>query len=144
MKFKFKFTIGLNEIEIEGEAKDNKDLFRQVAFYNELPKIGPTGNTNLVLSHRQPKGFEYFSIIDKDAKQEFAFGSSKESGELFCKGWKPAYDAGDEQHRDPAPDLARNAKTVHVAKEIIKEEPITKKTDNPALDDVLSKYGLNK
>ena len=42
MKFKFKFQIGATEIEIESEANDNKEMFRKIAFYSELPKEGPT------------------------------------------------------------------------------------------------------
>ena len=157
MKFKFKFQIGATEIEIESEANDNKEMFRKIAFYSELPKEGPTGNKNLVLSHRTPKNFEYFSIIDKDAGKEFAFGTSKDSGELFCKGWKDAY-VENRVDRDSEPDLVRNSKAKHEAKEVIKEEEFvglkasverdlekTKPSVNKsAMNDVLAKYGLGK
>ena len=157
MKFKFKFNIGNTEVEIESEANDNKEMFRKIAFYSELPKEGPTGNKELVLSHRTPKNFEYFSIIDKAAGKEFAFGTSKDSGELFCKGWKDAY-VENRVDRDSEPDIVRNSKAIHEAKEIINEEfnglkgAIAKAseqakpapTSKSAMNDVLAKYGLGK
>ena len=157
MKFKFKVSIANVEVEIESEGKSNKDVLRQVAFYSELPKVGPTGNKNLILSHRTPKSFEYFSIVDKEAGKEFAFGTSKDSGELFCKGWKDAY-VENRVDRDSEPDLVRNSKAIHEAKEVIKEEEFvglkasverdlekTKPSVNKsAMNDVLAKYGLGK
>ena len=157
MKFKFKVNIANVEVEIESEGKSNKDVLRQVAFYSELPKEGPTGNKNLTLSHRTPKNFEYFSIIDKEAGKEFSFGTSKDSGELFCKGWKDAY-VENRVDRDSEPDLVRNSKAKHEAKEVIKEEEFvglkasverdlekTKPNVNKsAMNDVLAKYGLGK
>ena len=157
MKFKFKIDIAGVEVEIESEAESNKDVLRKVAFYSELPKEGPTGNKTLILSHRQPKGFEYFSIIDKEAGKEFAFGTSKDSGELFCKGWKDAY-VENRVDRDSEPDIVRNSKAIHEAKEIINEEfnglkgAIAKAseqakpapTNKSAMNDVLAKYGLGK
>ena len=164
MKFKFKFQIGATEVEIESEANDNKEMFRKIAFYSELPKEGPTGNKDLVLSHRTPKNFEYFSIIDKEAGKEFAFGTSKDSGELFCKGWKDAY-VENRVDRDSEPNLVANSKAIHEAKEIIRDEefvglkgaitralePVKKiqeeakpSVNKSAMNDVLAKYGLGK
>ena len=155
MKFKFKVNIADVEVEIESEAKNNKEILRQVAFYSELPKEGPTGNKDLVLSHRTPKGFEYFSIIDKDAGKEFAFGTSKDSGELFCKGWKDAY-VENRVDRDSEPNIVMNSKAVHEAKEVMKEEEFVglkasverdlekNKPANKSMNDVLAKYGLGK
>ena len=164
MKFKFKIIIANVEVEIESEGKSNKDVLRQVAFYSELPKVGPTGNKNLVLSHRTPKNFEYFSIIDKEAGKEFSFGTSKDSGELFCKGWKDAY-VENRVDRDSEPNLVANSKAIHEAKEIIRDEefvglkgaitralePVKKiqeeakpSVNKSAMNDVLAKYGLGK
>ena len=95
----------------------------------------------MVLSHRTPKNFEYFSIIDKEAGKEFSFGTSKDSGELFCKGWKDAY-VENRVDRDSEPDLAVNAKAIHEAKEVIREE--VPSSNKKSMNDVLAKYGLGK
>ena len=136
MKFKFKFNIGHNEIEIEDDVKDNKELLKKLAFYSELPSEGPTGNKDLLISHRTPKNYEYFSIIDIKAEKEFRFGSKQDTGELFAKGWSDAYRGAP---REESPDLALNAKAIHDSKEVMrKEEP------QGALNEVLNKYGLGK
>ena len=139
MKFRTKIVIGNQEIEIEDEAVNNKDLLKKVSFFSNLPKEGPTGNKNLIISHRTPKNYEYFSIIDEEAKKEFKFGTKQDSGELFPKGWEDLYVGG--IPREESPDLVQNAKAVHKAKEVMKEEEKPASND---LNDVLAKYGIGK
>ena len=46
--FTLRSQIGATEIELESEANDNLEMFRKISFYSELPKEGPTFNSNLV------------------------------------------------------------------------------------------------
>ncbi len=68
------------------------ELFAQIAeaqsVFDAESKCGMCGNTDLKLSHRQPKGFDYYEIVccNQECNAKFQFGQSKEDkGALFPK-----------------------------------------------------------
>lgn len=97
MNLTFSFKIGNTDFTIQSEVASPIDFFKAVSFYQELPQVGPNGETDLQIRHRTTKeGYEYFSIVCPSAGMEYKFGQSKEQkGGLFSKGWAPAYSAGD-------------------------------------------------
>lgn len=97
MLFELKIIVGTQEVTIREETENHAKFFEKIAFFSSLPKTGPTGSKNLRFSHRRTKeGYDYYSIIDDDAKQELKFGQSKDApGTLFTKGWEPAYTPDD-------------------------------------------------
>lgn len=92
MKIERKLIIGKNEYTVTVEADKAIDFFKQMSFFDSLPQTGPNGETDLVLSYRTPKNYEYYSIVSQQAKMEFKFGQHKDRpGSLFAKGWEPLY-----------------------------------------------------
>lgn len=92
MNFTFKKKIGDTEFEFQESAADIKEFFRKVSFISELPSVGPNGETDLVVMHRTTKtGDEYFSLVSKEADQEFKLGQHKNAPTLFSKGWEALY-----------------------------------------------------
>lgn len=84
------------------DVSDVKQAFQFIAYAESVFKVDRCGNCesgNLRLAHRQPQGFDYYSIECQDCKHEFKFGTVKETGQLFPKGWEPPYegngDSGD-------------------------------------------------
>jgi len=68
------------------------ELFAQIAeaqsVFDAESKCGMCGGTDLKLSHRQPKGFDYFEIecCNQECRARFQFGQLKdEKGALFPK-----------------------------------------------------------
>ncbi len=98
MKVQFELTIGENRFTLIEEVETNADFFKKLHFYSTLPKVGPNGETDLVLTYRvAQKQYEYYSIVSQKAQQEFRFGQSKESkGQLFAKGWEALFVGEDE------------------------------------------------
>lgn len=94
MQVQFKLTIGENEFTLVENVDTHTDFFKKLHFYSTLPKVGPNGETDLVLTYRvAQKQYEYYSIVSQKAKQEFKFGQSKDAkGTLFSKGWEPLYE----------------------------------------------------
>lgn len=89
MKFRFTKVIGQTTFTFEDECKTPSEFFQKVVFYQQLPSVGPKGETDLILQHRKPKGFDYYSIESPKAGMEFMFGAIKdEQGVLYPKGWK--------------------------------------------------------
>ena len=127
MKFEFDLILGNKTIKIIDEAKTNKDMLKKLAFFSQLPETGPTGNKDLEIQYRTPKGFEYINIVDKEAKKQFSFGTVKETGELFGKGWTDLY----EGKLDKFEQVEEEPKQ--------QQQPVRQSTSTR---DVLSKYGL--
>jgi hypothetical protein len=104
MKVQFELTIGENKFTLIEDVENNADFFKKMSFYSSLPKVGPNGETDLVLQHRvAQKQYDYYSIVSKKADQEYKFGQSKETkGALFAKGWEPLFrsEAGEESSED--------------------------------------------
>jgi hypothetical protein len=99
MKVQFELVIGENKFTLSEDVENHSDFFKKLHFYSTLPKVGPNGETDLVLTYRvAQKQYEYYSIVSQKAQQEFKFGQSKESkGMLFAKGWEPLYKAENEE-----------------------------------------------
>lgn len=95
MQFEMKLKIGGKEITIRDEASSPADFIKKAAFYSSIPTTGPNGETDLVLTYRSPKGNDYYSIVSKEAGQEFKFGQFKDDkGALFAKDWEELYNYG--------------------------------------------------
>lgn len=93
MQVQFKLTIGENEFTLVENVESHSDFFKKLHFYSTLPKVGPNGETDLVLTYRvAQKQYEYYSIVSQKAQMEFKFGQSKDAkGTLFAKGWEPLF-----------------------------------------------------
>src|SRR6185436_20979988 len=95
MKVQFELVIGENKFTLTEEVESNADFFKKLHFYSTLPKVGPNGETDLVLTYRlAQKQYEYYSIVSQKAQMEFKFGQAKDNkGNLFAKGWEPLYNS---------------------------------------------------
>lgn len=102
MQVQFELVIGENKFTLIETVENNSEFFQKLHFYSTLPKVGPNGETDLVLTFRVAQGqYEYYSIVSKKAGQEYKFGQSKKNdGSLFGKGWEPLYSAGQEEGRE--------------------------------------------
>lgn len=98
MKVQFELVVGENKFTLIEDVDNNADFFKKLHFYSTLPKVGPNGETDLVLTYRvAQKKYDYYSIVSQKAKMEFKFGQSLENkGSLFAKGWEPLYEGNDE------------------------------------------------
>lgn len=98
MQVQFELTIGENKFTLTEEVENHIDFFKKLHFYSTLPKVGPNGETDLVLAYRvAQKKYDYFSIVSQKAQMEFKFGQSIDSkGTLFAKGWEPLFKAENE------------------------------------------------
>ena len=84
------------------DVTDVKQAFQFIAYVESIFGVDRCGNCesgNLQLSYRQPKGYDYYSVVCKDCHHEFKFGHVKESGRLFPKGWEPPF-SGDNDSND--------------------------------------------
>src|SRR5438270_6181492 len=93
LQVEYKFKLGEDEYTIHAEVKSQKDFFQAMSFYAGLPKTGPNGETDLKLTYRCVKEFEYYSIVSQEADQEYRFGQYKDQSGLFEKGWEPLFHA---------------------------------------------------
>lgn len=99
MQVQFELTIGNNKFTLIETVDSHTDFFKKLNFYSTLPKVGPNGETDLVLRHRlattkDRKKVDYYSIVSEKAKAEFKFGQSQTvNGGLFPKGWEPLFNA---------------------------------------------------
>lgn len=92
MQISFKKTIGNQEFTFTLVANTQKEFFEKVAFYASLPTTGPNGETDLVVTHRNPKGYNYYSIVSEKAGKELLFGQiNDQSQTLFAKDWQDLY-----------------------------------------------------
>jgi hypothetical protein len=104
MKVQFELVVGENKFTLVEDVDSHADFFKKLHFYSTLPKVGPNGETDLVLTYRvAQKQYEYYSIVSKKAGMEFKFGQAKDAkGTLFAKGWEPLYQAENEEDGDAA------------------------------------------
>lgn len=115
MNIQYKMTLGGDEFVITLDATDPKQVFEQVAFFSNLPKVGPNGETDLKLSYKKNSdGSEYYSVVSEKAGQEFRYGQKKVDGSLFPKGWEPLYgtqQSSDEDTKAPRKTLGSSRNT---------------------------------
>lgn len=104
MKVQFELTVGENKFTLIEDVESHTDFFKKMSFYSSLPKVGPNGETDLVIQHRvAQKQYDYYSIVSKKADQEYKFGQPKEAkGVLFPKGWEPIFHGEEGAAGDPA------------------------------------------
>jgi hypothetical protein len=80
--------------KIDLDVKDVKTAFSFLAYADSVfgtKRCGNCESDNLSLVHRQPQGFDYYSVRCNDCKHELKFGQQKEGGKLFPKGWEEPY-----------------------------------------------------
>lgn len=100
MQVKFKDA----NFEVTFEGKDCKDIFEQLANFQEVfghkTKDGGLGRYSV----RQDKeGNNYYELVDAKTKTRLQFGQRKKGGALFPKKWVPLYE---ENHNE---DEEKNA-----------------------------------
>lgn len=95
MQVQFEVTLGQNKFIITDQVESQIEFFEKLAFFSELPKVGPNGEDDLVLRVRHTKeGYKYLTVYSPSAKMELDIGQSKQRpGECFVKDWKPEYNA---------------------------------------------------
>jgi hypothetical protein len=126
MLVQFKLKIGENEFTLSSEVENQIEFFKTVSFYSSLPKVGPSGETDLKLVYRQVQSYEFFSIVSEKAGLEYKFGQLKEpKGELFAKGWEPIYNA---QGSDNSQDAELAQETMPEPQQLAKPAPAARKT----------------
>lgn len=79
---------------IDIEVKDVKTAFSFLSYADSVFGTKHCGNcdsTDLSLVHRQPQGYDYYSVKCNSCKHELKFGQQKEGGKLFPKGWEEPY-----------------------------------------------------
>lgn len=97
MKISVKLPMGANQILIEGEVSDFKDMIKKLSTFEGIPtECKHCKSKNLWPSYRQPEGFTYYSIKCSDCGWEFKYGQKKEGGGLFPKGWEAPHKGKDE------------------------------------------------
>jgi len=158
MKVQFELTIGQNKFTLEEDVESNADFFKKLHFYSTLPKVGPNGETDLVLSYRvAQKQYEYYSIVSEKAQMEFRFGMSKEGkGKLFSKGWEPLHRRTSEEAEEsdtPREPAAPIKAAVRTAKPTVGRTATVKREESPVptpaapevaaqAANILSKFGI--
>jgi len=92
MQVTFDLQVGEQTFKITETVESNIDFFKKLSFYADLPKVGPNGETDLKLVYRNPKGYEYYSIVSEQAGMELKFGVLQDAnGGLFKKSWEPLF-----------------------------------------------------
>ena len=87
------FDVG-SKCHLTADVKDVKQAFEFIAYSETVFGVDRCGNcesANLQLTHRQPQGYDYYSVLCKDCHHELKFGQVKETKRLFPKGWEPPY-----------------------------------------------------
>lgn len=84
--------IGTSKISFEGDGND-KQIIKAFSFWSSLPKkCGNCGSSDISLSYRSPKGFEFFGLECAGCKYNLSFGQYKDGNGLFVKGtWESPY-----------------------------------------------------
>lgn len=88
-------TYAVNDrTKIDIELKDIKQCFSFLSYADTVFGVKRCGNCDsdsLSFVHRQPQGFDYYSVKCGDCKHELKFGQQKEGGKLFPKGWEEPF-----------------------------------------------------
>lgn len=83
-----KATLTVLGVTLELEAKDEKDLWQKIAFYQSLPTTCPIDDTPTRFGFRNPKGNDYYEVCNTNPDYYITFhvGQNKEGGTLFASG----------------------------------------------------------
>lgn len=79
---------------IDIDVKDIKTVFSFLSYADSVFGVKRCGNCDsddLSFVHRQPQGYDYYSVKCNSCKHELKFGQQKEGGKLFPKGWEEGY-----------------------------------------------------
>ena len=97
----YKIKIGSGILEIQDASI--KNIHKLGALYGALPsKCASCGSTDVYLSHKSPKGNEYFMIACRYCNAELLFHQKKEGGFYIKQGEQMSVYKGGE--RDYAPE----------------------------------------
>jgi len=90
MRFEITMKIGeALQLKLSDEAKDEKDIFQKVSFFQTLPRqCGGCRGTDLALMYANRKGYDFYSLLCNSCGQELKMGQTKEGQRLFPKGWE--------------------------------------------------------
>ncbi len=107
------------------DVKDMKQAFEFLAYAGTVFGEDSCGNCeskNLRLTHRQPQGFDYYSVECKDCRYEWKFSQQFEAngGKMYPKNteWVPPYSGdGDTGASDSGSRSNTEAETQQVAAE---------------------------
>ena len=103
------------------EVSDVKQAFQFIAYAGSVFNVGCCGNCesdDLKLAHRQPQGYDYYSVVCNECRHEFKFGQQKETGHLFPKGWEPPFESdGDDGGDDTVEHGASESQDTAPARE---------------------------
>jgi hypothetical protein len=86
MKVSYKTADGRLTVEVEG--KDNKDVFAQLALFQEIyetRRCGACDSERVRMIVREVKGNTFFELKCMDCGSVLAFGQKKQDGSLFPK-----------------------------------------------------------
>lgn len=73
-----------------------KSVMPEAAFLGEVA-VRCKGHPNVAFLYRNPKGYDYYGVVDLDTGHELIFGQKKETKELFLRAdaeWTPPYSGG--------------------------------------------------
>ena len=85
MKASLKMRLGNKEITIASEGKE-KEVLKEISFFSQLPdKCGACDSSDISLSFRAPKDYEYYGMHCLSCGADLNFGQYK-SGGFFIKG----------------------------------------------------------
>ncbi len=77
---------------MEIHARDVREIWRQIAFFEDLPTAcGECGSIDLVPGYRPVREFEFYSLCCRACRAELPMGRRRDGG-LFPKhsvGWQP-------------------------------------------------------
>lgn len=90
--------IKIGQCMLEYQNADIKSIHRFSAIYGMLPqKCDCCKSTNIFLSHKTPKGNDYYTIACKDCNAELTFHQKKEGGFYLVAGEKMIVYKGNDQ-----------------------------------------------
>lgn len=75
-------------VTLELEAKNEKELWQKVAFYQSLPTVCPIDDTPTRFGFRSPDGNDYYEVCNTNPNYYITFhiGQNKEGGTLYPSG----------------------------------------------------------
>lgn len=88
MKARLTIKLGNKTLVIEGDG-DSKTIIKNIGFWSRIPEVcGNCGSDQIGLSHKAPKGNDYYGLQCTKCTAEYNFGQFKAGG-FYIKneGW---------------------------------------------------------
>lgn len=82
------YTTTDSRMSVEVEGKDNKDVFAQLALFQEVYEhrvCGACESSRIRFSVREVQGNTYYELVCMDCGARLSFGQKKADGSLFPK-----------------------------------------------------------